>query len=361
MENGEFRTKYVPFTLATTLTTAVIFTIVSACTDHQAKAKPNFVHKEAPKAGVVAKINGEEITEDTLIGDDKLDFIDIKNKEYDLKMDRLQKLITERLVGAEAKKENMSYEDYLSKKVVKGEIKISDKEYKKFITDRHFPESRIRPEDKEKIIGYMQTMKKTDLVQDYVAKLTKKNAVEVYFSKPTQLSIDIGEAPTMGKKDAAVKIVAFSDFQCPYCKMGAERIDEIKKKYGGKVQFVFKQFPLPMHKDARPAAEASLCVNEQGMEKFWKFHDIIFKNQEKMDLDSLSKYATQAGANEKKYKECMDGKKFTQVVQKDMEYGEKLGIKSTPTFFVNGQLVSGAVPIEKFSEIIDEELESKKN
>jgi protein-disulfide isomerase len=110
-----------------------------------------------------------------------------------------------------------------------------------------------------------------------------------------------------------------------------------------------------MHKDARPSAEAALCVNEQGPDKFFKFHDEAFKNQDKLDAASLEKFAKNSGANVDKYKECVASKKYADAVQKDMDYGEKIGVKSTPTFFVNGQLVSGAVPIEQFAEIIEDE------
>ena len=133
---------------------------------------------------------------------------------------------------------------------------------------------------------------------------------------------------------------------------------EIKKKYGNKVRIAFKHFPLPMHKEALPASEASMCVNEQGVDKFWKFHDLAFKNQDKLDEASLEKYAKESGADMKKYGECFKAKKYSEFVRKDMEYGETIGVKSTPTFFINGQLVAGALPIESFSEIIDEELEA---
>ena len=99
----------------------------------------------------------------------------------------------------------------------------------------------------------------------------------------------------------------------------------------------------------------------KGADKFWKFHDLAFKNQEKLEKSSLEKYAKDSGADVKKFNECMDTKKFADYVQKDMEYGEKIGVKSTPTFFVNGQMLSGALPIESFSEVIDEELKTKKN
>ena len=101
-----------------------------------------------------------------------------------------------------------------------------------------------------------------------------------------------------------------------------------------------------------------MCVNEQSSEKFWKFHDVVFKNQTALSNADLEKYAKEAGADIKKFKECFDSKKYADMVQKDLEYGDKLGVRSTPTFFINGQLVSGALPVEAFSEIIDEELSS---
>ncbi len=338
-----------------------LFMVVAACTDHQAKAKPNFVFKDAPKAGVVAKINGEEITEEALIGDDKLDFFDLKKREFELKMERLNKLVIEKLVGGDAKKANLSLDEYINKKIIGSDIKISDKEFKKFVAEKKIPESQLNPQIRERINSYLQTLKKQELVQAYVAKMTKGSPVEVYFSKPKmQVNVEVGNAPFHGKADAAVTVVVFSDFQCPFCSRGAETVTELKKKYGNKVKIAFRHFPLPMHKEARPASEASMCVNEQSTDKFWKFHDLAFKNQAKLDGPSLEKYAKDSGADAKKYTDCLASKKYADYVQKDLEYGEKIGVKSTPTFFVNGQLIAGAVPIENFAEIIDEELNQPK-
>jgi protein-disulfide isomerase len=102
-----------------------------------------------------------------------------------------------------------------------------------------------------------------------------------------------------------------------------------------------------------------MCVYEQGKDKFWKFHDIAFAAQDKLDPESLAKHAKASGADEKKFKECFDAHKYADFVKKDQAYGEKLGVRSTPTFFVNGQLLSGALPVDAFSEVIDEELNSK--
>ncbi|OFZ21305.1 MAG: hypothetical protein A2X94_07595 [Bdellovibrionales bacterium GWB1_55_8] len=352
--------KYLSFTLVTASTVALAFAAMSACTGNQATAKPNFITKDPPKPGVVAKIGNEEITEDQLIGQDKLDFFELQKREYELKMDRLNKLLADKLIGAEAQKAGMPMEQYIDKKIVGGEIKISDAEYKKFVAEKHIPESQINPQIKERINSFLQAQKKQDLVQAHIAKLTKSNPVEVYFKKPKmQVEVDAGQAPFFGGKNAKVTIVEFSDFQCPFCGRAAETVNQLKKKYGNKIKVAFKHFPLPMHREARPASEASMCVNEQSTDKFWKFHDLVFKNPEKLDTASLEGYAKQSGADVKKFNECVQAKKYADYVQKDMEYGEKIGVKSTPTFFINGQIVSGAVPIETFAEIIDEELEAK--
>lgn len=359
MSYFEFRKKYVSFGLVTSFAVVSTFFLITACTDH-AKAKPSIVHKDAPKPGIVAKIGDKEFTEEDLIGEDKLDFFELKKREYDLRMDRLNKLMVEELIGTEAKKAGMSTDDYIMKKVAGGGIKISDKDYKKFVADKHIPESQINPQIKERIMSYLQTMKKQDLVNEYLAKLTKGRPVEVYFNAPkSQVKVEVGDAPIFGKSDARVTVVEYSDFQCPFCSRAAETVTQLKKKYSSKIKLAFKHFPLPMHPNARPAAEASMCVNEQGTDKFWKYHDLMFKNQDKLDKASLEKYAKEAGADPKKFSECVAAKKFSSYIQKDIESGEKIGVKSTPTFFINGQILSGAMPIETFSEVIDEELNNK--
>ena len=235
--------------------------VVVSCSEQQAKAKPNLVFKQPPPApGVVASINGQNITEEQLMGDDRLDFFDLKKREYDLKMDRLNKLMVDVILGGEAKKANMSLQDYIDKKVAP-DVKISASDYKKFVAEKHIPEAQINDQVKERIMTYLKEMKKQDLIQTAIAKATKSNPVEVYFAKPKmQVNVEPGAGtPMWGKADAKVTVVEFSDFQCPFCGRANDTVDQIKKKYNGKIKLYYRQFPLPMHKDARPAAEASLA------------------------------------------------------------------------------------------------------
>ncbi len=349
-----------------TLVAVAGLAMVSACTDSQAKpAKPNIVTKDAPKPGIVAKIGEVEVTEEELIGDARADIYELKKREYDLKMDRLNKLMEEKLIGVEAKKANMPTEQFITEKVV-GKLTTSDSEFKAFVKEKKIPEEQLKehPEYKQRITSYLENQKRQDKVQAYLANLTKKAPVEVYFKKPTmeRVQIETGDAPMIGKKDAKVQIIEFSDFQCPYCSRGAETMHAIVKKYGSKVAVTFKNYPLPFHERAQPAAEMGLCVKKVGGDSnFWKFHDIAFKNQDKLDNENLVKFAKEAGANEAKAKECYDKGEFKAQIQKDSEYGNKVGVRSTPTFFINGQMVAGALPVEQFSEMIDDELDAKKN
>ena len=135
-----------------------------------------------------------------------------------------------------------------------------------------------------------------------------------------------------------------------------KEVSQLKKKYKGKVNFVFKHFPLPFHKQADQAAVASMCVHEQNAERFWKMHDAMFADQSKLAEADLIATAKKLGSDEAKFTECLKANKYLTKVKNDMAEGKDLGIDSTPTFFVNGMIVNGAQPIEVFSELIDAEL-----
>lgn len=331
---------------------------VVACTDN-AKARFSPIVKEAPRPGVAAKVNAKEISLDALIGDRKAEIFDLEKRKYDLLKEQLQNFVVNDTIEEEAKKAGMTPEVFTQKKIFGGEVKVSDSEYKKFVAERHIPDSQINEQIKGRINAYIKDNKEREMKAAFAFK--KSGPVEFYISKPKMdVNIDVGNAPVWGKPDAPVTIVEHSDFECPFCKGGAETINLVKKKYGNKVRIAFKHFPLPMHQNARPAAEASMCVNEQGSDKFWKFHDLAFKNQDKLDKANLEKFAKESGADPKKFNECVAAKKYADYIQKDMAYGEKIGVRSTPTFFINNQMVSGAVPIDQISETIDEELAAKK-
>jgi protein-disulfide isomerase len=339
---------------------AISVAMLFACTgDSKAKDKPRYTFKEGQGPnGAVASVDGKPVTEEELMGDEKLEFIDAQRRVYDLRMNRVGRVLIEKVYGEEAKKAGMSVEEYVEKNVLKGEPKIADKDYEKFVKEKKIPKEQLNAQLKERIMAYMKAQKRQDELTELTTKLSKQHKVEIYFSKPAmKMNVDVGQAPTFGGKDAKVKIVEFSDFQCPFCTRAAATVNEIKKIYGNKIQVAFKHYPLPMHPNARPASEAAMCVNELGgSDKFWKYHDKLFENAEKLDPESIKKMATAVGVKADDFNKCFEEKRFAKVVQDDIEYGNRLGVRSTPTFFINGRVLSGAQPVEAFREVIDEEL-----
>jgi protein-disulfide isomerase len=165
-----------------------------------------------------------------------------------------------------------------------------------------------------------------------------------------------GSAPQFGPADAKVTIVEFSDFQCPFCSRAATAVHDLKAKYGDKVHFVFRQFPLSFHQNAHLSAEAALAANAQG--KFWEFHDKLFANQQKLDRESLEGYAKELGLNVADFKKALDDKKFTSTVDSEQKLGEEVAVDGTPTMFLNGKRVNNPTDLKEISKEIDDALKT---
>ena len=170
-----------------------------------------------------------------------------------------------------------------------------------------------------------------------------------------KVDVDNKKDGIKGNINAQVTLAIFSEFQCPFCKRVKPAFDQIEKEYGDKVRVVFKHNPLPFHKDAFPASEASLCANDQG--KFWEMHDKLFENQRALTRPDLDKYATELGLDAGKYKSCMDSHKHKAQIEGDQELAGKVTARGTPNTFVNGRKLTGAKPFAEFKTVIDEELE----
>jgi len=160
--------------------------------------------------------------------------------------------------------------------------------------------------------------------------------------------------PFTGAAIPLVTIVEFSDFQCPYCSRLANTLDEVVEEYHQDVKLVFKQFPLPMHPQAEPAARAVLAAHQQG--KFWPLHDKLFQNQRALSDDALESYARGAGLDIERWRKDFGSEALRQHVREELEVGRALGVGSTPTFYVNGRFFKGAQSADDVRTIIEEEL-----
>lgn len=332
-----------------------LMTTFIACSE-DVESKPNFIFKEAPNKTVAAKVMGKDITYDELLKGSEADIYEAQMKVYQIKMDRLKALVIKKLMEADPKYKGDN--DAYMEKMIVGKIKITDKQIMDFAKERNIPAAQLNDQFKSRIKQFLEREAKGKAVDKWVASKTKKSPVDVYLKKPMRpvADVKVGNAATYGEAGAKVTIVEFSDFQCPYCSKAAETVNEIKKKYGKKVRVAFKNYPLPFHSHAKVAAQAGLCANEQGSAKFWKMHDAMFADQAKLMESGLLATAKRIGLDQKKFSECLKNGKYLKQVEAEMKEGQEVGVKSTPTFFVNGMLVSGAQPLSVFSEIIDEEL-----
>lgn len=181
----------------------------------------------------------------------------------------------------------------------------------------------------------------------------KYTAMDISFAQ----DIDTTGSPFIGKENAPVTLIVFSDFQCPYCSKVKPLLDGLLKKNPGQLKIVFKHLPLQMHKQARPAALAAIAAHEQG--KFWQMHDALFTLGRSLNTESINKAAQNVGLDMDKFKRDLASAATQGKLKKDMIDAGKASVSGTPTLFINGRQVKarGADILQK---MIDQEAASRK-
>jgi protein-disulfide isomerase len=173
----------------------------------------------------------------------------------------------------------------------------------------------------------------------------------------TIFKVEAGNGPSKGPKNAPLQVVIFSDFQCPFCGRVEPTLKQMEKEYGGKVRMTWKNYPLPFHANAEPAAEAAMAADAQG--KFWEMHDKLFANQQSLDRATLEKYAQELGLDMAKFKADLDAQKYKSRIESETKEGQAIGVNGTPAVFINGRKINGAYPFDTFKKIADQELAKK--
>jgi protein-disulfide isomerase len=172
-------------------------------------------------------------------------------------------------------------------------------------------------------------------------------------------TIPVEGFPTFGNKNAPITIVEFSDYECTYCQQWHLQVwPEIVKKYGDQVRLVYRDFPLfGLHNNAEPTAVAAHCADEQG--KYWEYHDTIFSGKYPLNRQSYEAMAISLKLDSSKFAACLDSGRYLDVVKSNYDFASKLGVQSTPTFFVNGLALVGAQPFEVFDKVIQMEIKGE--
>jgi protein-disulfide isomerase len=319
---------------------------LAACNKSIAPAPSDQAGSALAASTVVATYSGKQVTLGQL---DK----EIAKDLYELRRQSLESMIIKNLVAEEAKAAGKTEDVFLREMAEKNAQKPDEAEVKK-VYDEAKEQLGGMPYEQAKpmIEARLGQKKQQEVVLKYVDELKQKANVKITLQEPrTQVA---ATGPSKGPEAAKVTIVEFSDFQCPFCSKARDTADKVVTNYAGKVRLVFRDYPLPFHEKALKAAEAGQCANEQG--KFWEMHDEMFAHQDKLALDDLKASAKKLGLDASKFDSCLDGSKYAEVVQQNLKAGQAAGVNGTPAFFVNGRMISGAQPFEKFKEIVDEEL-----
>ncbi len=312
--------------------------------------------RAADPSQVLAIVNGKPVTEADVRAANAEQFKamerEYQSNLHQLLENSLDQAINEKLIDAEATARGVA------KDAILAEIKtapVSDADVDKFYEENKARIPRPKEQVAAQIKSYLEQQAQQKAQTDFYTGLRSKYKVDVKL-EPIRVTV-AANGPAKGPANAPVTIVEFSDFQCPFCSQLIPTLEQVKAKYGDKVRIVFRQYPLPFHQNAAKAAEAALCANEQG--KFWELHDVMFKNQNALGVEDLKKSAATLGLNSDEFGKCLDSGKNAAVVQSDMKEGSAAGVSGTPAMFINGRFISGAVPIDQITTVIEDELRRK--
>jgi protein-disulfide isomerase len=277
-------------------------------------------------------------------------------KLYEVRAGAAENLVAQRLLEAEAERLGTD-SDALLEGEAKKRIGVSDADVQRFYDDnkKSFGE-RSFDDMKVQIREHLERRAAPEAARAYVQQLREAAKVEILLQRPrTQIA---ATGPARGPDDAPVTIVEFSDYQCPFCRRAEPTVKQVLEQYEGKVRFVFRHFPLDrIHPQARGASEAAPCAAAQG--KLWEYHAELFAENVQLDRAGLDSVATKTGLDAAAFKACVDERKTQALVEADVKDGEAAGVSGTPAFFINGIPLRGALPLEEFRKVIDEELAAK--
>ena len=311
----------------------------------------------SPSAESLAAVDGEPIS--TAEVDQKaagaLRALDIKR--YELREAALNGLVAERLLERESQGSHLSVDKLLDERVYSKVIAPTPEEIESYYLGVKERIGKPLDDVRSQIADFLYNSHRRQAYDAYVAELRKKATV-VIFLTPPRASVSVDPDRVRGAPAAAITIVEFSDFECPYCARAEDTVHQLLSKYPTQVRIAYRDFPLSFHPHAQSLAEASRCAAAQG--KFWQFHDYLFGHQAEMPDRDLGKLSTQLGMDAGRFLHCVDQHTYATAVKRDMAEGEKLDLEGTPAFFINGIELSGAVPLAEFTQVIDLELERVK-
>ncbi|MBE7411739.1 MAG: DsbA family protein [Leptospiraceae bacterium] len=270
-----------------------------------------------------------------------------------------EEFVTRKLIEMEAKAQNKKSEEVLSdgKSYTPTDLEI-EKVYNQYKSQLN---GKSLESVKGEIINALKMRHDNDAKNGVIAGIKEKYKDKVKINiqplPEERLTVEEKNNPSIGPKDAKVTIVEFSDFECPYCQRSQPVNKQLREMYKDKIRWVFRDYPLPFHQNAKFAHLAVNCAIPQG--KYWEYFNILFENTGNLTKENVKFLAKKAGLDSGQFEECLkNSASLEKEIEQDIADGQKLGVDGTPAFFINGIMVAGAQPLQAFTKIIDKELKN---
>jgi len=302
----------------------------------------------------VASVNGRPITLKQVDESTSAQVYPLQQQLYAIRKAALENLIAAKILGSEAAARGITIEE-LRTQLTLGEISVARAQIEEaYAQNKSFFASMSPDEAKERLRLDLENQARMKHYRTGLEALRKKWSVELSFNAPQfVLELDDGVSPAKGSTHAAVTIVEFSDFECPFCSQVQSTLKQVMQTYGKDVRLVFKHMPLEGHRNSLPAARAAYCAAEQ--DRFWQFHDALFASRN-LSPALFEEIANDLGLGVPKFRACLESEQSRTAIVKDIETARLFRIESTPSFIVNGKLIKGALSFTDFQKIIEREL-----
>jgi protein-disulfide isomerase len=333
---------------------AVMAATLSCRKSEPAKGETAFA--AGPEGGaVVAELDGKRITMGELDARIAGELSDVRQQEYDVRRRGLDAMIEDHLIEKEAATRGIPRAALLQAEIddkvpapPAGEVESLYQVYASRFAGK------TKDEATAMIRSSLTRQARAAREREYRASLRKDATVKVALVAPrTKVEIP-ADAPFRGPRDAQVTMVEYLDYGCGYCKRAHTTVEEIMKRYDGKVRFVHRDYPLSPEGPTVNAARGVRCAGEQ--DKLWEFHADLLTNPGTFDSPDLGRRAKGLGLDEAKFASCLSSGRHDAAIEQSSADGQALGVASTPTFFINGRKIMGAQPLDAFVQVIDEEL-----
>jgi protein-disulfide isomerase len=311
---------------------------------------------QAPET-VLASVNGTSITLKQVDDSVAARVYPLQQQLYAIRKAALENLVTSRVLETEATARGVSMEE-LRRQLTRGEVNVTRAQVEEaYAQNASFFASMSPDEARERLRLDLENQARMKHYREGLEALRKKWVVKIAFpAPPFVLELDDGRSPAKGAAKAAVTIVEFSDFECPYCSQVQHTLRQLMQTYGKDVRLIFKHLPSEGHRNSLPAARAAYCAGEQ--DRFWQYHDALFASG-KLTAASLEEIAVSIGLGLSKFQVCVRSEHSRTAIVKDIETARLFHIESTPTFIVNGKLIKGALSFAEFQKIIERELNER--